>query len=59
MTREPHSLIIGVDLSRGEDHGVLIVGRQVNGKLEIVNAFQGKKAIDIYNQLVEDKPHVD
>lgn len=52
MNKEPHSLIIGVDFSRGDDVGVLIVGKQVNGKIEIVNAYQGQKAIDIYNQLV-------
>lgn len=41
------SLIIGVDFSKRDD-GVLIIGRQKNGEVTIINAFQGKKAFDIY-----------
>ena len=34
------------------DHGVLIVGRQTqNGGLDIVNAFQGEEAMDLYTKL--------
>lgn len=38
------SLIIGVDFSKRDD-GVLIVGRQKNGEVTIINAFQGKEAL--------------
>ena len=41
------SLIIGVDFSKRDD-GVLIVGRQKNGEVTIINAFQGKEAFNIY-----------
>jgi hypothetical protein len=59
MNKEPHSLLVGIDFSRGDDVGVLIVGERVNGNLKIINAFQGQEAIDIYNKLVGDKPHGD
>lgn len=46
------SLIIGVDLSDDKDVGVLIVGRQKNGEVTIINAFQDKEAFDIYRKLI-------
>ena len=49
------SLIIGVDFSRGKDVGVLIVGEQKKGKVEIVNAFQGDEAWDLYQKLITKK----
>lgn len=48
------SLIIGVDFSKRDD-GVLIVCRQKNGEVTIINAFQGKKAFDIYEKLITVK----
>lgn len=44
-------LLVSVDFTKGEDTGVLIVGRQANGKVNIVNAFQGQEAVDIYHKL--------
>ena len=58
MKKEPHSLLIGADFSKGEDVGVLIVGERVNGNTQIINAFQGQEAIDIYKKLVGEKPNV-
>lgn len=48
------SLIIGVDFSKRDD-GMLIVGRQKNGEVTIINAFQGKELYD----LIHDKPVTD
>lgn len=45
------SLIIGVDFPNRDD-GVLIVVRQKNGEVTIINAFQGKEAFDIYEKLI-------
>ena len=46
------SLIIGFDFSHGEDVGVLIVGRKkISQSIEIINAFQGKEAEEIYKKL--------
>lgn len=50
------SVIVSWDFSRGKDVGVLIVGRQKKGKVEIVNAYQGEEAKAIYQKLVYPKP---
>lgn len=48
-------LLVSVDFTKGEDTGVLIVGRQNNGKIDIINAFQGQEAADIYRKLITVK----
>ena len=48
------SYIVSWDFSHG-DTGVLIVGKQENGTVTIVNAFQGKDAYDIYSRLTAKK----
>lgn len=45
-------LLVSVDFTQGEDTGILIVGRRKNGKVDIVNAFQGQEAIDFYKKLI-------
>lgn len=45
------SFIVSWDFSRNDENDVLLVGNQINGKVLIVNAFQGKKAHDIYDML--------
>lgn len=45
-------LLVSVDFTQGEDTGVLIVGRQKKGKVDVINAFQGQEAIDIYKKLI-------
>lgn len=49
------SLLVGVDFTRGEDTGVLIVGRQKNGVVEVINAFSGKEAQELYMKLITKK----
>lgn len=50
------TLLIGFDFTRGEDVGVLIVGRRDNkGVTDIINAFQGKEARELYEKLVTKK----
>ena len=51
-TKVNECLLVSVELTQGEDAGILIVGRQKNGKVDIVNAFQGQEAIDIYKKLI-------
>jgi hypothetical protein len=48
------SFIVSVDFSK-EDTGVLIVGKQTKGKVDIVNAFQGEEAWDLFNKLTTIK----
>lgn len=56
MEEKTGSLLIGFDFSEGNDVGVVIVGKKrPNETVEIVNAFQGQEAIDIYNKLIAKK----
>ena len=43
------SLIVGISFT-GESK-VVIVGRQKHGQLDIVNAFQGEEAQELYTKL--------
>ena len=47
------TLLVSYVNTKDDDTAVLIVGRKHPKKeTEIVNAFQGQEAIDIYNKLV-------
>lgn len=48
-------LLVSVDFTKGEDVGILLVGRQKNGKIDIVNVFQGQEAANIYRKLITIK----
>lgn len=51
MENTSGAFIVSWDFS-DEDTGVLVVGRQIKaGNVEIINAFQGRDAIDIYKIL--------
>lgn len=50
------SLIISIDTTNGKDNTVLIVGRKrPTQEMEIVNAFQGTEAIEMYHKLITPK----
>lgn len=50
------SILIGVDFSNNDDIGCLIVWRKrMNQSVEIINAFQGKEAKELYEKLVTPK----
>ena len=51
MINSNGAYIVSWDFTRGKDVGVLIVGKQHDGKIDIVNAFQGQEAYDIYTKL--------
>lgn len=48
------TILVGYNnFTHGEDVSVLIVGRkQANQTVEIINAFQGKEAEDLYKKLI-------
>ena len=47
------TLLVSIALTNDEDDAALIVGRKRKGEsVEIVNAFQGKEATDLYNRLI-------
>lgn len=50
------SLLIGVDFTNDEDTGILIVGRKKpDHSVDIINAFQGKEAEELYKKLIGNK----
>lgn len=50
------SILIGVDFSNNDDIGCLIVGRKrMNQSVEIINAFHGDEARELYEKLVIKK----
>ncbi len=51
MPKINENLIIGVDFSKNGDTGVITVGRQTNGKVDIINVFRGKDAEELYSKL--------
>ena len=59
MTLENHtttSLIIGYDISHTSDNKVLVIGKRgPSGSVEILNAFQGDEAEELYNKLITKK----
>ena len=59
MTLENHtttSFIIGYDISHTSDNKVLVIGKRgPSGSVEIVNAFQGDEAEELYNKLITKK----
>lgn len=53
---KPDIILVGFEPSNGEDTCVLIVGRKrMNESVEIINAFQGEEALELYKQLVTVK----
>lgn len=47
------AVIVSWDFSHGKDVGVLIVGQQENGHMDIINAFQGEEAEKLFRKLTE------
>lgn len=55
MTNLSDTLLVSISFS-DKDKGVLVVGRQrKNQSIEIVNAFQGNEALELYKKLVTQK----
>ena len=55
MTNLSDTLLVSISFS-AQDTGVLIVGRKrKNQSIEIVNAFQGDEALELYKKLVTQK----
>ena len=55
MTNLSDTLLVSISFS-DKDTGVLAIGRKrKNQSVEIVNAFQGEEALDLYKKLVTKK----
>lgn len=56
MEKTSDSLIVGFDSSAGKDGTVLIVGRKKPREaVDIINAFEGEEALELYKKLVTPK----
>lgn len=51
MEPKTESFILSVSFT-DENKGVLIVGKQTKGQMEIINAFQDKEAYELYEKIV-------
>ena len=50
------SVIVAYDFSHGKDNAVLIVGKKrKNQTVDIVNAFQGEEATELWKKLTTKK----
>lgn len=52
------SVIVSWDFLHGKDHSILLVGKQVDGRVDIVNAFQGEEAEELRRKLMTVKEKV-
>lgn len=46
------SVIVSWDLSNGKDKALLLIGKQNKGVVDVINAFQGEEALEIYEKLM-------
>lgn len=49
------AVIVSWDFSNGPDNDILLVGKQKKGRVEIINAFQGTEAYELYKKLTIKK----
>ena len=45
------AFIVSWDFSHDKEHDILLVGKQKNGVVEVINAFQGQEAYDLWKKL--------
>lgn len=56
MKKTSDSLIVGFDSSAGKNGTVLVVGRKKPREaVDIINAFEGEEALELYKKLVTPK----
>ena len=54
--KETGSVIVSWDFSHGKDVGVLIVGeKRMNQSVDIINAYKGEEAYELYKKLTVRK----
>lgn len=54
MIKLEGSLIVGYSFNNS-DKGVLIVGKQHKGKVDVINAFADKEAKELFDRLITRK----
>ena len=51
MEQTTGAYIVSWDFSNGDENAIMLVGNRVDGKMTIVNAFQGDEAVELYKKL--------
>lgn len=51
MNETNGAFIVSWDFSNGKDNDILLVGQPEGKKMNVINAFQGKEARDIFEKL--------
>lgn len=49
------SVIVSWDFSHGRDHDLALVGKMVDGSVQIINAFQGPEARNLVEKIITKK----
>ena len=54
LSKRTHgSLLVGYDLSNGEDKCIILVGKKTEkSDAEVINTFEGKEAYELYQKLI-------
>ena len=54
------TLLVGYNNEHGKDRAVLIIGKKLpRGMVDIINAFQGEEATELYKKLTTKKEKTD
>ena len=51
MEKMSGAYVVSWDFSHGKDKSILLVGKQERGIMDVINAFQGEEAEEIYKKL--------
>lgn len=53
MARELDTILVSFNTCDSNGNELLLVGRKEPGKpVDVINAFQGKEAVELYNKLI-------
>lgn len=53
ISRNSGCLLVSYEFSSNGNTGVLIVGEKDDNKMNIINAFQGEEAMELFNKLTK------
>ena len=50
------TILVSIDLSRNNENAVLVVGRKKPREaVDVINAFEGEEALELYKKLITPK----
>ena len=55
MDKLTGAYVVSWDFTHGKDAGILLVGNKHGGKMDVINAFQGEEAYELYKKLTTQK----